>query len=277
MVVYVGPGGIPISSPERSTIGGIKECARLGLNALEVEFVRGVNMTSEKAVDISEVAKKLKIRLSVHAPYYINLLSNKKEIVNASIGRILDSMHRGMLMKADAVAVHAGYYGNLNEKAALKKMEEVTQEILEKAEKKSIKNILLGYETMGKKSQWGSFDEILEIYDEFKPKVIPYIDWGHIFVRNQGKIDYSEILTTMKKIGIRHINSHFNCVKFSKSSNEWVDIHDLFETKHPDFEPLAELIVKRKISITLISESPRLEEDALKIKAMLEKYGAKFG
>jgi deoxyribonuclease-4 len=276
MAIYVGPGGVPISSPDRSTIGGIKHCAKLGLNAMEVEFVRGVNMSPEMAIEVGKVAKELGVRLSVHAPYYINLLSDKKTIVKASIVRILDSMHRGMLMGADAVAVHAAYYGKLNQSEALKKMKELTKIILEEAEKRAIKNIALGYETMGKASQWGSLDEIIELYDIFKPKLIPYLDWGHLFVRAQGTINYSEILDKLKKLGIKHINSHFNCVKYSKTSKEWVDVHDLVRTKNPDFEPLAKLLIDRKVDITLISETPVLEQDALEMKAILEKLGYKF-
>ncbi|MGC8940447.1 MAG: TIM barrel protein [Candidatus Nanoarchaeia archaeon] len=276
MAIYVGPGGVPISSPDRSTIGGIRHCAKLGLNAMEVEFVRGVNMSPATAVEAGKVAKELGIRLSVHAPYYINLLSNKKATVRASIVRILDSMHRGMLMGADAVAVHAAYYGDLSPVEALNKMKTITEEIFAQAEKKGIKGILLGYETMGKTSQWGSFEEILELYDTFKQKLTPYLDWGHIYVRNQGHINYEEILDKLQNIGLKHINSHFNCVKYSKTAKAWVDVHDLLKTKNPNFESLAKLLIKRKVNITLISESPVLEQDALEMKKILENCGYKF-
>jgi deoxyribonuclease-4 len=35
-------------------------------------------------------------------------------------------------------------------------------------------------------------------------------------------------------------------------------------------------ILRRKIDITLISESPTLEQDALVLKKMFEKHGYKF-
>jgi deoxyribonuclease-4 len=52
--------------------------------------------------------------------------------------------------------------------------------------------------------------------------------------------------------------------------------HLELKAKKPDFEPLVKEILKRKIDITLISESPVLEKDALILKKMFEKYGYKF-
>ena len=194
MVIFVGPGGVPISSPDRSSIGGIKHCYRIGLNAMEVEFVRGVNMSPELAVEVGKLAKKLGIRLSCHAPYYVNLLSDKKSIVHASVQRIIDTLDRAERMNADAIAVHAAYYGKLSKEEAQKKMESVTKEILEKAENLGIKKVKLGYETMGKASQWGSLEEISELCRKFHRKVIPYLDWGHLFVRGKGRNNEKKIL-----------------------------------------------------------------------------------
>src|SRR3990172_2194932 len=140
MAIFVGSGGVPISSPERSTIGGVEHCARIGLNAMEVEFVRGVNMSTQLAEEVGQVAKVNKIRLSVHAPYYVNLLSDKKIIVRKSMQRILDSLDRAERMGADAIAVHAAYLGKLSREEATRRMLEVTEEIVAQMEKLGIKN-----------------------------------------------------------------------------------------------------------------------------------------
>ncbi|PSN89793.1 endonuclease IV, partial [Candidatus Marsarchaeota G1 archaeon OSP_B] len=73
--IYVGPAGVPISAKGGSTIDGIKTVRSLGLNAMEVEFVQGVRMSPEMAKEAGKVAKELNVRLSVHAPYFINLCS----------------------------------------------------------------------------------------------------------------------------------------------------------------------------------------------------------
>jgi deoxyribonuclease-4 len=44
----------------------------------------------------------------------------------------------------------------------------------------------------------------------------------------------------------------------------------------PDFEPLAKEMLKRKFDITIISESPILEQDSLKMKKIFEKLGYRF-
>jgi deoxyribonuclease-4 len=275
MAIFLGPGGVPISSPDRSTIGGIKHCAKLGLNAMEVEFVRGVNMSKEMAVEVGKVAKELGIRLSCHAPYYVNLLSDKKAIVKASIQRIIDTLDRAQRMGADAVAVHAAYYGKLSKEEAFKQMISVTEEIVAQMEKAGIKTVKLGYETMAKASQWGRLDEIIEIHKKFKKHIIPYLDWGHLYCPD-GKLNFAEVLDKLKELGIKHINSHFNCVKFSSASKEWIDVHVPIAEKHPDFTELAKLLVKRKTDITLISETPVLEKDSLEMKKILENIGYKF-
>src|SRR3989338_424653 len=204
MAVFIGTGGVPFGSKERSTIGGIRECARIGLNAMEVEFVRGVNMSQGLAEEVGKTAKENKIRLSVHAPYFVNLLSDKKDLVKKSIQRIADSLDRAERMGADAVAVHAAFFGKLSKEEAQKQMLERTQDIVEQMERLGIKNARLGYETMAKNGQWGSLEEISEIYKKFRKHATVYLDWGHLFAKNSGKIDFAEILYKMKELGISH-------------------------------------------------------------------------
>ena len=76
-----------------------------------------------------------------------------------------------------------------------------------------------------------------------------------------------------EKAGVKHINSHFEGVAKNKKG-EFVDVHE--PMKNPPFEPLAKEILKRKIDITVISESPVLEEDSLKMKGIFERFGHKF-
>jgi len=276
MTIYIGPAGIPIEAKGKGTPEGIRKCRELGLNAMEVEFVRGVNMKPKLADEAGQAAKENNIRISVHAPYFINLLSPKPVLVKASIQRIIDSLDRGSRMGADAIAVHAAYLGDYTSEKATEEMKERTNQVLAQMEKKGIDNIKLGYETMAKRGQWGSLEEIIEVHKAHKKKVIPYLDWGHLYCRGKGSIDYESILGTVKKLKLGHINSHFTCVKFSKPQNAYVDVHDDLSTKHPDFGPLAKILAKSKIDITLICETPNIDQDALKMKAILEKAGHKF-
>ncbi len=274
MKIFLGPGGIPLSMKGKPTAQGVREVARIGLNAMEIEFVRQVNLSNQSAREVGEIAKEVGVRLSVHAPYYINLCSKDEKIVEASKKRILDSAERAEIMDADAVAIHVAYYSGLGKENDFEKVENGMREILDRMKTAGIKNVNLGVETMGKKSQFGTLEETLKLHKKIK-QIIPYIDWGHMFVAGNGKINYGEIIESLGRAKIKHINSHFSSVK-KNNRGEFVDVHVPIENKNPDFEPLAKEILKRKIDITIICESPLLDHDSLRMKYILEKLGHKF-
>ena len=56
-------------------------------------------------------AKKQGIKLSVHAPYYINLASKEKIKIQQSKKRILDSCERMHHMGGGPVVFHPSYFG----------------------------------------------------------------------------------------------------------------------------------------------------------------------
>ena len=110
MQIFLGPAGIPISA-KGGTKEGIKKVKELGLHAMEVEFTHGVNMKNELAREVSQVREETGIKLSVHAPYFINLASQDPEKIKASKQRILQSCERAHYMGASPVVFHPGYYG----------------------------------------------------------------------------------------------------------------------------------------------------------------------
>ena len=274
MTIFLGPAGIPHSVKGRGLAEGIQECGRLGLTAMEVEFVHSVFLKQDAALQMKTVAEEAGVRLSVHAPYYINLLSEKSDTITASHKRIIDSAERAAAMGADAIAIHAAYYGKFNSEKATEKLAEEFGVILDKMKENGIKNVRLGVETMARESQWGTLDETLELHKMTKGKIVPYIDWAHLFAREFSKIDYESVLKKMKAAKIEHINSHFEGMKYDSKTKRHKDVH--VPIGEPPFEPLAKILAKQKVNITLICESPLLEEDALKMKKMLEKEGYRF-
>ncbi len=91
MQIRLGPAGVPIAC-NGSSIDGVNCVKELGLQAMEIEFVRGVKMSLALAKQLGETAKSSDIELSIHAPYFINLASAEKEKIAASKVRILDSL-----------------------------------------------------------------------------------------------------------------------------------------------------------------------------------------
>ncbi len=278
-MLRLGPAGIPLTCKNCDTFKGVEKVAELGLNAMEIEFVRGVTLSREKAKKVGEIAKKLDIALSVHAPYYINLASSEPEKIKASIKRILDSLDRAHVMGANVVVVHAGYYGKNKTKAGemiFHACRKISQEI-----RKRKWNAFLGLETMGRQSQWGTLDEIISLCLEV-PNCVPVIDFAHIYARNGGEIDYKAIFKSLEKLELKFLHTHFSGIKFKKTlaGGDEREHLPLKKARGPSFEELAKFLVKNKLAkkmeITIISESPLLEKDALLMKEILEKHGYKF-
>jgi len=273
MKIWLGPAGNAISA-RKETAASLKYLKEIDLNAQEIEFVRNIYLNKEKARKIGEIAKSLGIKLSVHAPYYINLNSEKTQVIKKSKFFILESLDRANEMKAEYVVIHPAYYGNLKTET-YENVKTRILEILDEAKERGIKS-KLALETMGRKSQFGSLDELINLCKEIKNKQLTIcIDFAHIFVRNNGKISYSEIFDKLKDLKLKQIFSHFSNVKYNLNKKEFVDIHIPINS-HPPFKDLAKEILKRKVNITLISESPALEKDSLKMKKVFEKLGYKF-
>jgi len=134
---------------------------------------------------------------------------------------------------------------------------------------------ILGAETTGKPSQYGSLDEVLELCKILGTKYIrPVIDWGHINSRENGKIksgeDFEEIIRKIKdalgKECLEGLHCHFSEQVFSEKGEKY---HvPLGTNNEPPFKLLAELIKSHHYRFTMISESPLLEKDAIKMQKM---------
>lgn len=255
-MILLGPAG----SPEKSSLEGVSRVKELDLDAMEVEFVRGVRMRNELAKQIGELAKKLNIKLSVHAPYYINLCSEEKEKRTASKKRILDSAERAHYLGASHVVFHPGYYGKYSKEEVY---DIIKKSIIDmnKIIKKNKWKTKLAPETTGKKSQFGSLDELMRLRKETGCSIC--VDFAHLLARN-GSINYKEIFGKLK--GIKHIHSHFSGINYSEKGEI---NHEIMKEK--DIEPLLREILKRKIKITIISESPITWQDSLKMKNVLKR------
>lgn len=278
MKIYLGSAGIPTVAKDRSTLGGIKCIAELGLNALEVQFVRRVGMSSSVAKQVGKVAKELGVKLSVHAPYAINLCAREALKVEASKRRILEAAKRAAAMEAEVVVFHPGYYGSLSVQQAFQLVCKACSELCKSTNKLGVK---LGLETMGKVSQFGELEEILKICQVVEG-CVPVVDWAHLNCRSAGSLrtqaDYAKVFDTLKPLKLKHLHTHYTCAEYSlaKMGKGNERYHLELKANKPPFKPLAQEILKRKFNITLISESPVLEQDSLVMKHVFTELGYKF-
>ena len=277
-MIYLGPAGVPMTSKDSSTLGGLRRVAELDLTALEVEFVRGVTMKNELADEVGKLAKELKIELSVHCPYFINLCSVDRMKLEASKKRILDSVERSYHMGAHVAVFHPGFYGSLTPEAAYDMVKEAELEMLDSMKSMGVKGVILGNETTGKVSAFGNLEELVRLCKEVRG-CEPVVDFSHLWARAAGKIDYSEIFEKLEPLNLKHLHSHFTSMEWTPAKipgfgNERRHLPISFN--EPPVEPLVKEIVKRDIDITIISESPVLDHDSLVMKKMFERSGYRF-
>ncbi len=268
MTIYIGPAGIPLRAKGQGIVKGIEVVAELGLNAMEVQFVRGVWMKSEQAEEARRAATKMGVKLSVHAPYYINLCSPKKEIVRKSQKRLKHSADIAKVLGSDIVTFHAGFYGSYSSNEAIDKVIRNLKEV------KFPQGVKAGIETMGRQKQFGTLDEVLAVADATGHR--PVLDFAHIHARGNGclkkKGDFAEVLKRARKTlgadAVKNIHTHFTGIEYSRGNERK---HLTLEEGDLKFELLAKAFAEMKLEPTVICESPILEKDAVKMMKIAKK------
>lgn len=270
-MIRIGQAGIPLSCKGRTNKDGIVYTHKtLDLNAIEIQFVRGLYvMSDEEAQFIKEYAQKNDIEVHVHAPYYLNLAGDREE-VDMSFEKILRSAQMAEGIGAKTVIIHPGYYGDNSEKKTMKLIIKNLKKLSGILKKQKIK-AKIGIETMGKQKVFGSLDEIIEVCRSVKD-VIPIIDLGHIHARENGSLkereDFEKIFEKLKPLRLRHYIIHITGVLY-ENGNEFY--HLPIKRGDMPLAPLIEIILDKKYNVTLISESPLLEHDAVYIRLQVEK------
>jgi deoxyribonuclease-4 len=252
--ILIGPAGT--GGAELENFIALKE---KGLDAVEIEFTYSVWMKKEQADAIRELNKKLGLKFSIHASYFVNLNSEDKAKIGASRARILKAMEIGTHLGAKYVVFHPGFYQKSSKEETYKAIKEQIEKIMEEAKKKGY-TPLLAPETTGKASQFGDLDELIKLKKETGCSIC--VDFSHLKARYAGKIDYDEVCEKLSHLG--HIHCHFSGIEYTAKGERR---HLLTETK--DIEELFKYLKKYKIDCTIINESPDPEGDALKMKKLL--------
>jgi deoxyribonuclease-4 len=266
MKIHLGPAG----SPAASTLEGVAKVKELGLQCMEVQFTHGIKMGIDLAKQVGKERGRVGIELSVHCPYYINLASKEPEKIKASKKRILDSCERAHHMGARNMVFHPAYFGGNDKEKVYQITKEHVLDMMGTIRKRRWK-VLLSSETTGKHSALGSLDETIRLVKETGCSLC--VDFAHLYARNRGVIDYKEIFDKLETLKLRHLHCHFSNIDYTLKGER---AHLVLDHK-PPFEPLAKEILKRKINITIISESPVTWKDSLKMKKVFEKLGYKWG
>lgn len=245
----------------------------MGLDAYEYSFGRGIKIREETARELGENAKKYNIIISIHAPYYINLATPDKQKMENSKRYLIESLIAGQWMGAKRVVFHPGSAVGDSRIEALKRAKVLLKDIIKEIDDKGLSNITICPETMGKKNQLGSLEEVMELC-QLDERIIPTIDFGHLHARDCGRFncidDFAEALDIIEgslgKERAKNIHVHFSRIEYTEQGEKkhWT-LKDI--QFGPEFEPLAELFFIRKMEPVVICESRgTMAEDALKLK-----------
>ncbi len=285
MSAIFGPAGNcdSFSKAHKSSLDAPKWIADFGLDCYEYQCGKGVHVGEESAKKLGENARAAGIVLSLHAPYFINLANPDPDSLQKTIGYITAACLAASWMGANRVVVHSGALMGRSRGEALAIAKKSLAEVLAACDGQGFGHIALCPETMGKINQLGDLDEVLELctLDE---RLIPCIDFGHLYARSLGADDGAEAAERMldrveEVLGperAARFHSHFSHIEFTPKGGE--KCHRTFDDDGgygPAWEPLAAAVARRGWSPAFICESAGTQaEDALTMKRIYRRYAA---
>ncbi|MBO5010808.1 MAG: TIM barrel protein [Clostridia bacterium] len=276
MSAYFGPGGNSDAfrlAGFKSTIDAPAFVKNIGLDAYEYEAGNGLSASPAMLSAVGKAAKEAGVKMSFHTPYFISLSGIVEEKRLNSIRYIRESLDAAHLLGADTIVIHSGSAAKITRDEAMRLAADTLVRTLSEVETYGIK---LGLETMGKKNQLGTLDEVLELC-RIDSSFVPVVDFGHLNARDLGGVfvsadDYLRVFDKIDRaLGAdvaENLHCHFSKIEWTAQGEKR---HLTFEDYEygPDFEPLVDAIVKNNLSPTIICESAGSQsDDAL----MMKKY-----
>lgn len=267
-----GPSGVPLCC-KGGLRDGIEDVRNLGLDAMEVQVRAEGSMDGLPA--LCQLARDLDVQLSVHAPYYMELTSPGRAALEPSMENVKWSAMVAQELDAVLVVTQVGLYAG-GKKQTLENAVRNVRKARDWFRKTGIKP-KLGLETSGKQRVFGSLDEILAVCKRVNG-VVPVLNFAHIHARERGSLkrkgDFEDVFQRVRKVvGGRTFYARFSGVEHrdgDKGRNVPLRRGDL------RFEPLADCLLDHPDwDVTVISDSPVLEHDALYMRVVVDRLGKK--
>ena len=266
-----GTVGSPIGTPKKpgGSVGAIMFSKSVGMNTLELGWVRSIRVTEETCAAIKQAGKENEVDLSVHASYFFNLNATDEEWPK-SRQRLMDAAYYGNLAGATDIIFHPGSYFKQPPEEVLKVAIPRLKSIMDDL-RKAKNPVTLRPETMGKSAMLGSLEDTLEMSKAIK-NVQPCLDFAHLHARpGDGSVNSVEEWTqiieayqaALGKEALKKLHIHLSGIEYGPKG----------EKKHL---PLGESDLKvrflfevlRDYGCTgrILCESPLMEADALNMK-----------
>jgi len=260
-----GSGGNPKSFYDdgyKETIDVFKWLKEKNIDSYEYQAGTGLNTGIMTLKKIGEKVAENNILLSLHAPYFISITSEDDVIIANSVVNTLKCVDGAKNMGAYIIVLHSGSLGKNTREKSMEKAKSTISKIINVLYNTGKTNIQIGLETMGKQNQLGTLEEVIELckIDEI---LYPVVDFGHLNARNDFEKfkTYEDYYKIFEKIGeklsaekAKYLHCHFSKIEYTQKGEKK---HLTFEDKTfgPEFEPLAEVLVKNKLYPNIICES----------------------
>ena len=269
-----GPGGNSESfyaAGYKATVEAPEFLAKMGLGAYEFEAGNGLRTSDATLSAIGKAAKENDILMSLHTPYFISLASADPAKREGSVNYIKQSIHAAELLCAKTIVIHCGGVAQMTREEGMANSVLTLNALMEDI---GHTDIHLGLETMGKVNQLGTLDEVITLC-KLSPCFHPVVDFGHLNAREIGNAfasvdDYRRIFSRVgEELGDEkalRLHCHFSKIEYTAKGEKK---HLTFEDKvfGPDFDPLAEAIVRESVAPVIICESAgTMAKDALYMK-----------
>lgn len=260
-----GISGLPIGDGTQKFTykSGIAYLKSIGLDSMELPFVRSVNVTDKNRTEIFTEKEEKNFYLSAHGSYFINLNADDYEKQEQSMERIIKGANALKSVGGKSLVFHAGYY--------LEDSHEETYETIKKNLMK-LPDIGIQYrlETTGKATQFGSIEELVSLSREI-PSCNLCIDFSHIHARGNGILkNYDDFISILKIVekglgreGIEDIHIHLSGINYGPKGEK---NHLPFEESDFNYKACLQALKDFGAKGCIVCESPILEEDALLLK-----------
>lgn len=263
------------ASGRKATVQAPEWLAATGLDAYEFQAGNGLRTSDATLTAIGGQARRYGIALSLHTPYFISLSGVDPEKRLGSIRYITGSLRAAELLGAEVIVVHTGSAAKISRAEAMELAADTLRRTLAEAGDSAVR---IGLETMGKKNQLGTLDEVLQLC-AIDPRLVPVVDFGHLNARECGGVFpdadayrrvFARIADALGDRAARSLHCHFSRIEFTAAGEKR---HLTFdgdpEGYGPDFAPLAEVIVRDGLCPRIICESAGTQsQDARTMKEL---------
>jgi deoxyribonuclease-4 len=267
-----GTAGTPVCLKERSSLAGVAKVRELGLDCMELEFVRGVRMKPELAEKVGGLAKEKNVVLTAHAPYYVNLNSLDLQKKKDSVRRILETARVAHVAGAYSITFHAAYFMGQDPVKVYGVVRDEIKKIVATLQDEGI-SLWVRPETTGKMTQVGSLAETIKLSQDIE-QVMPCIDFAHLHARTGKMNSFSEFCDILAEVekglgkkALQEMHIHMSGIEYSLKGERK---HLVLKESDFNYKDLMKAFKEFKLRGVVICESPNIEQDALLMQKTYE-------